>query len=230
VLPSRERANAGVEIAFAGTRLRLDASGALYWPAQKLLAAADLHFEKASFLAGAGHPVPPYDTRETLRNLAAVVEEYRPETLLLLGDSLHDANALARMAEADRTALSAIAARVGSCAWIEGNHDAAARPPSGWMVSRDREIAGLAFRHQPEPASELPQLVGHFHPKTSVRRRGYKISGRCFVATARMIVLPAFGAYTGGLDIAEPAFQAVLAGDAARVFLCRRGGIYDVSG
>ena len=221
--PSRAR------IDFAGQTVWLDASGALFWPAQGLLAVADLHLEKASFLAKAGHPLPLYDTRDSLVTLARVVETYRPRVLVMLGDSFHDPAALSRMSGEDRAALSRVVEGLDTCFWIEGNHEGKDfRPPCGVAVAEHR-VGALVFRHQPDPGDAGAQLVGHFHPKAVVRRHGHRIRGRCFLVSADRAVLPAFGSFTGGLDHDDPAFAGVFPRDEPRVFLCYRNSIYAVA-
>lgn len=224
-----EAAPSRVAIRFAGETLWLDTSGALYWPAQDLLAVADLHFGKASFLARAGYPLPPYDTRDTLATLAGVVAAYRPRSLVLLGDSFHDPAALARMDEADRASLATIVASVDSCLWIEGNHEGAGFLPPGGIGVAEYRVGRLVFRHQPDPADSAAQLIGHFHPKAVIRRRGHSVRGRCFLVAGNRLILPAFGSFTGGLDSTDPAFAAVFAGDEPSVFLCYRDNIYPVA-
>jgi uncharacterized protein len=216
-------------ISLAGEVLWLDPSGALFWPTQGLLAVADLHFEKASFLARAGHLLPPYDTADTLATLAKVVETYRPRELVLLGDSFHDPAALSRMSEDDRAALARIIEGVGTCLFVEGNHEGSGfRPPGGIGVPEHR-VGPLVFRHQPDLSDDGPQLVGHFHPKASLRLRGHRIRGRCFLVSSNRVVLPAFGSFTGGLDRTDPAFAPIFGRDAPRVFLCYRNDIHAIA-
>lgn len=209
--------------------LWLDSSGAVYWPAQGLLAVADLHFEKASFLARAGHPLPPYDTRETLATLARVVESYRPRRLVLLGDTVHDPAAMGRMSADDRAELATLTAGVETCLWVEGNHEGSGFLPPGGVGVAEHRVGGLSFRHQPDPADRAAQLVGHFHPKTTLRRRGHRVRGRCFLLSDQLLIMPAFGSFTGGLENTDPTFAALFAGDEPRVFLCYRDNIYPVA-
>jgi DNA ligase-associated metallophosphoesterase len=226
---SPEAAPSRTAIPFAGETLWLDASGAVYWPAQDLLAVADLHFEKASYLARSGHPLPPYDTRDSLATLAGAVATYQPRRLVLLGDSFHDPRALARMAESDRAVLAEITGRVETCLWIEGNHEGTGFLPPGGIGVAEHRIGGLAFRHQPDPADAAAQLVGHFHPKATLRRSGHRIRGRCFLVSRTLLILPAFGSFTGGLDSADAAFTAVFGGEEPRVFLCYRDSIHPLA-
>ena len=66
-----------VPFSFAGHDLCALPEGALFWPARRALLVADLHFEKASWFAGRGQMLPPYDSIATLADLSAVVEALR---------------------------------------------------------------------------------------------------------------------------------------------------------
>ncbi len=207
-----------------GAELVLDPSGALWWPQQKTLAVADLHFEKGSGLAVAGRLLPPYDTRATIDRLAVVLRRYRPARVIALGDSFHDRKASARMDAAD---LERLARLVGEhdWVWLRGNHDP--EPPAELGGSADRELVlePLIFRHEPGERAVDGEVCGHFHPKAAVRVRGRRISGRCFVTDGARLVLPAFGAYTGGLDALDSAIAGLFRG-AVRVYLIGREAIY----
>lgn len=190
-------------ISFQGEALLLDPAGVLVWPRRSLIAVADLHFEKGSACAARGQLLPPWDTRQTLQRLADVLDRYRPATVLALGDSFHDGRGAARLASEDAVLLAAMA---GACrfVWIRGNHDPA--PPRGLpgLAAKDWQEDGLAFRHQADPDGR-GEVSGHFHPKARIATRAGHIVRPCFVGDANRLILPAFGAYTGGLDIASPA-------------------------
>ena len=187
-----------------GQRLLLDPAGALIWPERRLLAVADLHLEKGSAAAAGGQLVPPLDTHATLERLAALLRRYRPDTLVLLGDSFHDRLGCQRMRPADAARLARLAAGLRTL-WVLGNHDP--EPPThlpGIGVAEHAE-AGLVFRHVPDSADPAtPEICGHLHPKARIALRGTSITRPCFVADARRVLLPAFGTYTGGLDVTAP--------------------------
>ena len=200
-------------------------SGALWWPQERLLAVADLHLEKGSSRAAQGIWLPPYDTRQSLQRLEAVIHTLRPYRVLCLGDTFEDAGAWTRMDPETRSQLVTLA-QTTSWTWITGNHDP--QPPDGLpgTFARRVEVGGVVFSHQPDP--QAPHRVfGHFHPKATVRLRGRRITGRCFLFTDRDVVLPAWGAYTGGLDRKDPALQAVLRGP-ARTWLLHQDRAYPV--
>ena len=189
-----------------GARLVGDPSGALWWPDHRALILADLHLEKGSGIAARGAGLlPPYDTRATLCAIEALFRRYRPAMLISLGDSFHDRGATARLGHEDSHRLRRLTAAT-DWIWIEGNHDP--EPPAGVGGRALGEIAlgPLVFRHQATggPAGEVS---GHLHPKAAVRVRGRRLTRRCFVTNGARLVLPAFGAYTGGLCVLDPAFK-----------------------
>lgn len=195
----------------------LDPAGALYWPAARLLAVADLHLEKGSAFAAQGMLLPPWDSRSTLDRLVLLLRRWTPRVVLALGDSFHDRGAAARLPAAEAARLSAIAA-AHRLVWITGNHDPVA-PAGLGAESADAFTAGpLVFRHQGLPQSAPGEICGHLHPKAAIPSRGGTVRRACFVADARRVLLPAFGAYTGGLDVTDPAIASLFP-RGGRVFL-----------
>lgn len=187
-----------------GAELIADLSGALVWPARRLVAVADLHLEKGSSLARHGSLLPPYDTPATLDRLADVLERCRPDHVVCVGDSFHDGEAPGRLPPGAAAKLRELTAG-HSWTWICGNHDP--RPPVAWggAVTAELTIGPLVFRHQARPGPARGEISGHFHPRTDLSVRGTHVGGRCFVTDGRRLILPAFGAYTGGLDVGDPA-------------------------
>jgi DNA ligase-associated metallophosphoesterase len=192
-----------VPLSFAGHDFQALPQGALYWPAHAALLVADLHFEKASWFASKGQMLPPYDSLATLTELAALVERTGARALWCLGDSFHDSAGCERLPEDARALLTSLTARL-DWRWITGNHDSLMVDPFGGTIVEEAEIDGLILRHEAEPGDPRPELSGHFHPKLRVSVRGRQVARRCFVATATKLVLPAFGALTGGLDAHHP--------------------------
>jgi uncharacterized protein len=208
----------------AGERLMLDPAGALFWPAQLLLAVADLHFEKGSAAAVQGSLLPPWDTRATLDRLAALLRRYKPETVVALGDSFHDARGAGRLSphDFDRLHLLTVAHRF---VWVLGNHDPV--PPDGIAGTPVRElgIGPLRFIHEARPGLGSGEISGHHHPKATVQTRAAVVSRPCFVFDSRRLMLPALGAYTGGLDVRDPAIAALFP-RGGRVFLLGRERLF----
>jgi DNA ligase-associated metallophosphoesterase len=210
-------------IHLAGERLMLDPAGALVWPEAGLLAVSDLHLEKGTSYAPRGMLLPPWDTRVTLDRLALLLRRHRPRIVIALGDSFHDREAAARLPAPERQRVQAITAAVRFI-WVQGNHDP--DPPDGLGgEAMETFTAGpLTFRHQAEPAASH-EISGHHHPKAAIPARGTAITRPCFVTDARRVVMPAFGAYTGGMDVREPAIAKLFPGG-ARVFLLGRDRLY----
>ena len=206
-------------LAVNGVDLQADVSGALIWPARKLAVVADLHFEKATAFAARGHYLPPYDTAATLDKLEAVIARHGIERVICLGDSFHDGGAAARLDPAQAERLKALTSRL-DWTWIAGNHDPAPPAALGGRITGELTEGALSFRHEAEATARCGEVSGHFHPKAAVRIRGKRVSAPCFVSDGRRLVLPAFGAFTGGLNVLDPAisglfkrgFQALLLG------------------
>ena len=197
------------EFQFAGERFLADPSGALIWPNGDSAIVADLHFEKGSAFAARGALLPPYDSRETLRRLDAVLARHPVRRVICLGDSFHDGDAPARLGADERAALAHLTAR-HDWIWIAGNHDPALPTTIGGVTAAEYRAAGLVFRHQAARRGR-GEISGHFHPKAGVAARGRRVGGRCFVTDGRRLILPAFGAYTGGLDVRDKAIESLLA-------------------
>jgi hypothetical protein len=196
------------EIGVNGERLVLDALGALYWPAEQMLVFSDLHFEKGTSFARSGQMLPPYDTRTTLKRIAALFVRYAPLRVIALGDSFHDREAADRLDEEERSCLSGFS-RETDWLWIAGNHDPAPPRWLGGRVAEEIAIGGLVFRHEPTQAGVAGEIAGHLHPCKSLSRHGARLRRRCFVSDGSRMVMPAFGAYAGGLDIREPAVRTL---------------------
>jgi DNA ligase-associated metallophosphoesterase len=217
---------AGAEIVVAGTTLVADCAGALYWPQESILAVADLHLEKGSSFAARGVLLPPYDTGATLARLAALIARYAPRTVIALGDSFHDGDGPGRIAAGDRTALSALQ-RGRDWIWITGNHDPDPADPAhgiGGTFARTLAIGALSFGHHPTGAEG--EIAGHLHPVARVRARGRSMSRRCFAGDGRCLVMPAFGAYAGGLNVRHRAFAEIFGTLAFTAHMLGEGRIY----
>ncbi len=208
----------------AGERLMLDPGGALHWPAQRMLVVADLHFEKGTSAAMGGSLLPPFDTRETLVQLTSLVRKYSPHTIVALGDSFHDARGSHRMQPPDRDRLQSIAAGA-QFIWVLGNHDPVAPENLPGDVTAEHRQGALTFRHQAEPGRVMGEISGHFHPKATVPVRGTNVCRPCFIADGYRMILPAIGAYTGGLDVGAAPIASLFP-RGGRVFLLGKERLY----
>ena len=192
-----------VRFSFCGQELMALPQGALFWPARRALLVADLHLEKASWFARLGQMLPPYDSIATLADLTALAVSTDAREIWCLGDSFHDRHGCDRLPARARDLLVAL---TGSTrwTWITGNPDPGIADHCGGDIVEDAEVDGLLLRHEADPAEPRPELSGHFHPKLRIHHRGRQVSRRCFVATERKLILPAFGSLTGGLDAGHP--------------------------
>jgi hypothetical protein len=192
-----------VRFSFCGVELAALGPGALYWPARRALLVADLHLEKASWYARGGQMLPPYDSIATLTELAFLHGKTKAQEIWCLGDSFHDRQGCERLSGEARDRLTALTAAT-RWTWITGNHDAVLTDHCGGAVMDEAEVDGLILRHEADPRETRPELSGHFHPKLRLSLRGRNVARRCFVASGTKLILPAFGALTGGLDAQDP--------------------------
>ena len=214
-------------IIFGRQELVLHAQGVLYWPAQKTLIASDLHFEKSTFLARHGSFVPPYDTLDTLERLEALIGQYQPERLILLGDSFHDRDAWTRLDAALRVRILALAAQVKECIWIEGNHDVALGNHPLGALTATLHLEGIHFAHD-DALPHRPVIIGHYHPKARVGLGTRSVSGKCFIHSQTLLVMPSFGSYTGGLNVRHAVMRNLFAEQVTKVHLLYRDCVYHV--
>jgi DNA ligase-associated metallophosphoesterase len=218
----------GQTISICGKSLIADGSGAVYWPAQEALLVADLHLEKASAYAAAGILLPPYDTRETLIRLAEAIDRYQPSRVIALGDSLHDDGAAWRI-DADDLERLRILQEGREWIWLSGNHDKQIASRLGGRVESELALAGISLRHRPACGSARQEIAGHMHPAAKLWLHGSSIRRPCFVGNGRRLILPAFGAFTGGLNVLDDAFLPLLGSGGMAVWMLGQEGPYAVA-
>lgn len=212
----------------AGTEVVADRSGALYVPAEHTLIVADLHLEKGSASARRGIMLPPYDSRETLRRLADVVARYRPRCVVALGDSLHDRSAESRLGSVERAEVSDL--QTGrDWLWITGNHDPVISADLGGAVAASLHLGAIILRHEPTPGDAPGEIAGHLHPAARVVLGGTGMRRPCFVGNGMRLVLPAFGAFTGGLNVLEQAFATLFVDHHFDVHVLGQNGVYPLA-
>ena len=198
----------GLALAVAGVDVVLRHTGALWIERDRVLVVADLHLEKGSAYAARGQMLPPYDTRETLRRLMLEVAALAPARLVLLGDTFHDGRGEARLAGDDVEALRSLAAAT-DLVWIVGNHDEAGPAFLPGKVLADLAVQALRLTHEPAGGPAPGEVAGHLHPCAKVRGRGAAVRRRCFITDGERLILPAFGAYAGGLNVLDAAYQGL---------------------
>lgn len=217
-----------VTISIAGEELCLHSSGTLWWTSERTLIVSDLHFEKGSSFAKRGVFLPPYDTAVTLDRLAALVDQFDPVRVIALGDSFHDPDGAERMPIALQTQLAML--QIGrEWIWIAGNHDPqASRGMFGHHVKAAR-IGALTFRHEPQPGLVMGEIAGHLHPLGRIRRHGRSVRRACFAGDGTRLILPAFGALTGGLNVLDEAWSEIFAGGDFKAYLLGDQRIYPIA-
>lgn len=202
-----------VPFMFAHEEMRLvsgsgAAGGAVFWPRENALLVADLHLEKASFYARHGQMLPPYDSRETLGRVAEALRETGARRVFCLGDNFHDSAGTARL-EPHAAGMLAALTRATDWVWITGNHDSDAVHAAG-TLAEELEVSGVILRHRTRLGETRPELSGHWHPKLTVAAQGKRIVRPCAVSSETRLILPAFGALTGGMNAANPAIVAAM--------------------
>ncbi len=201
-----------VSFRLAGADVVADHQGALWWPDERVLAFADLHFEKgSSFAARTSQMLPPYDTHATLRVMHEVVARHDPKRIICLGDNFHDEEGPARLDAAARVSIQQLM-KGRRFVWIEGNHDAAAAGALGGESAPHLTVGPLTFTHEPSPGEGEGEVAGHLHPVVTVNTRVKRMRRKCFASDGRRCVLPSMGSFTGGLDVSDDAIASLFAG------------------
>ena len=200
--------------------------GGLWWPGQRLLVVSDLHFEKGSSYASRGQMLPPYDTGATLAIVERLVAQLMPKTIISLGDSFHDRAAELRLPEHYAERIRALTS-AHDWIWVEGNHDPDPPDHLGGRAEKTVRLGPLVFRHEPE--GEAGEVAGHLHPVAKVKGRGRNVRRRCFASDGARLVMPALGAFTGGLNVLDDAFAKVFP-EGLTAFALGEGKVFVLSG
>ena len=214
-----------IQIEFAGLAVTLDHSGAAYIDAHSTLIVADLHLERGSRAAAQGRLLPALDSHDTLQRLKRAVEAYRPKRVVCLGDSFDDCSAGDRMTDADRDALLSLSAQVRDWIWVGGNHDPQVPAFCGGEARAAVETGGVILRHEPGAEDGTAGIAGHLHPKASVPAGGHRFSGPCFCVWDSLLVMPAFGAYAGGLSCRSAAIRSLRSAE-PRLFMLHASKVW----
>jgi uncharacterized protein len=219
-LPPIAIAGATVEAKLAGVTVVALPEGALWVAEAKALIVSDLHLEKGSSYALRGQMLPPYDTHAVLTKIAKLIERLQPDIVVSLGDSFHDGAGVARMGQDDRAFLQQLIRRC-DWVWVEGNHDGRAPETLGGVVRSVLHLGALVLRHEPTNGAAPGEIAGHLHPCAKVAGRGTSVRRRCFAYDGERLVMPAFGAFTGGLNVCDDAFAPIFSNGATALVLGR---------
>jgi DNA ligase-associated metallophosphoesterase len=216
-------------ISVCGHALKPLAAGALYWEAENTLLVADLHLEKGTAFAALGMLLPPYDTRTTLQRLSKVIHAVDPARVVALGDSFHRSHLAESLAEEDLACLTGLQ-QGREWYWICGNHDPHLPPSIGGTVCATLTICGVTLMHEPSLNVSSREIAGHLHPVARIARRGAVIRRRCFATDGNRLVMPAFGAYAGGLNVLDEAFGPLWLRNRLEAWMMGRADVYPVLG
>ncbi|MDN2567781.1 ligase-associated DNA damage response endonuclease PdeM [Aquibium sp. A9E412] len=216
-------------ITIAGERALCDHRGALVFPEIGLLAVSDLHLEKGSSFARRRSFLPPYDTAATLDRLAAVIAAHDPAIVVSLGDSFHDGGGAARMPAVYRERLLALMAG-RDWYWIAGNHDPEAPADLPGRTAAELAIGSLLFRHEPQRGAAAGEIAGHLHPGARIVRRGRSVRRACFACDGQRLIMPAFGALTGTLNVLDRAYAGLFSRDSLTAYMLGADRVYPIAG
>lgn len=229
-IAARELAGAGGEaIAIAGVRAICDQRAALHFPELDLLVVSDLHLEKGSSHARRGRLLPPYDTAATLARLASVVEDYAPRFVVSLGDSFHDGEGAARLPDPFRDRLMSLM-KGRDWFWVAGNHDPEAPADLPGETVQELAVGGLVFRHEPSKGHIVGEVAGHLHPCARIVQRGRSVRRRCFAGDGSRLLMPAFGSFTGSLNVLDRAYTGMFRGGVPTAYMIGTSRIYPIAG
>ena len=203
-------------------------SGALYHPREATLIVSDLHLEQGASLAARGHLIPPYDTHATIARLKGVIEHFQPERVISLGDSFHDSGVAERLSDPALEAIAGLQAG-REWYWITGNHDPEIPARLKGHVVPSLTMGALRYQHEPTNGRAVQEVAGHLHPAARIRRQGRSVRRKCFITDSRRLVMPSFGAYTGGLSVLDPAFAPLFPEGDFTVWMLGRDDVYPVT-
>ncbi len=216
-------------VSIAGETATADRRGALYFPSNRMLVVSDLHLEKGSSFARRGQLIPPYDSAATLALLAAVVAEYQPAIVVSLGDSFHDSQGAERLHPVFREQLEAMMAG-RDWFWIAGNHDPHFPSNLPGDAVEELGVGPLVFRHEPSRAAVIGEVAGHLHPCARIVQRGRSVRRRCFASDGSRMIMPAFGAYTGSLNVLDRAYAGMFKRSALTAYMIGAERVFAIAG
>tara|TARA_X000000950_G_scaffold289123_1_gene409971 strand:+ start:16118 stop:16771 length:654 start_codon:yes stop_codon:yes gene_type:complete len=213
------------KIVFNKNTFFLVEQGILYWPKNFVLVVSDLHLEKSSYFAKFGQFLPPYDSIETLNLLDEILKQHKVKTVILLGDVFHDNDGYDRLDRRAKLIFNKINNKY-NLLFVVGNHDQDINIPN-IKTYEDITIDGINFSHKPSNLNSH-QVFGHFHPKILLKLNGKRIFKKCFIVSSTKICMPAFGVFTGGLNVESDIFKKIFKQN-KEYFLIDNSHIYQIN-
>ncbi len=223
----KELQSGTIAIEIGDAEIVCDWRGAAYIPDHNLLMFSDLHFEKGSSFARRGTFIPPYDTHETLGRVDEMVAKYNPSTVICLGDSFHDESGHSRIPSNIYEGILRLANGRDWC-WISGNHDPTAPATLPGYAADELAVGVLTFRHEPLADNVVGEVSGHLHPAARIIHRGRTVHRMCFATDGNRLIMPAFGSFTGSLNVLAPAYQLLFDWGQMQALLLGKGRIYPI--
>jgi len=194
-------------INFNNHEFKINNDGILFWLEKKIAIVSDLHLEKGSSFASSGQFIPPFDSEETLKKLINFVKTHEVQTIILLGDTFHDRGALNRMSSKVKSIFDSLVENY-EIIFVLGNHEN--KMKSAFIKFYEHYIVDdIHFLHEAVLEKKY-QISGHFHPVASLKINSKKITEKCLIHSENHIIMPAFGEFTGGLNINNPVFKPFL--------------------
>ena len=228
-LVAQERELPAMELMFQGETLLIDPRGCLFWPKESLLVVSDLHLEKgSSYAAYKSNFMPPYDTHATLERLALCIADWQPKTVVSLGDSFHDRDASLRLPQSCRLAIRQLM-EGRDWFWVCGNHDPIPPENLGGTFCTEMMFGPFNFLHEPTRNFRFGEIAGHLHPAAKVMGRGRAVRRRCFATDGARLIMPAMGAFTGGLNVLDEAYAPCFPSGGMMVFAMAKESVIAVS-
>lgn len=198
-----------------------DARRAIYFRKEKLLAVADLHLGYAWTHRAQGQLMPISGRDDALERLGELLEEYKPERLVLLGDIVHRAVPVAELMEELRGLLE-LARGKAELIPLAGNHDRKLQSllelvDANCRLRAEYEAGGNVFLHGDRPATAVGEryIIGHEHPAVSLGD-GVSTSQKfpCFLIGENVVTLPSFSNWSAHTPVNGYEFMSPLAREA----------------
>lgn len=217
------------QIEFGNLVWEIDTKCYIYQPDQKLLVVADLHLGKGNHFAQLGYPIPLYDFTDTIDRLSLLINYFRPYTVILLGDSFHSSISIKFLSNSLLHKLKCLTRQTENFIWLTGNHDSTLLGHEGLegIFLSSFTIGDIVLAHIPT-VTDAYQIVGHYHPKIKVKIRGKVLKGKCYVKSEKLLIMPSFGSYTGGLYISEPAIQKLVSLSSPSYYFIHEQGVFRI--
>ena len=185
-----------------GENLILDPRKAMIWPSEESIFISDTHFGKSSIFRKHGLQIPEGSDEEMLISISNLIQDYQIKRLFILGDFVHGAlpegDMFFELFNTWRRAHNHI-----SVVLIRGNHDVDLQALClNRLEVYDRYMVQSAeLVHDPASATKNVYVSGHVHPFLKFKSSQESVRMPIFWCSSKMLILPAFGLFTGGENV-----------------------------